>query len=42
MVDDELWPRHPIGRSVVALLDGEISWEQFDEIVERRNAARAG
>ncbi len=38
-VDDPRWPRHPIGRSVVALLNGEISWDQFDEIVARRRNA---
>lgn len=38
LVDDQRWPRHPIGRSVVALLNGELSWDEFDEIVARRNA----
>lgn len=42
LVDDERWPRHPIGRSVIALLNGEISWEQFDEILARRAATTSG
>ncbi|MFT6391932.1 MAG: hypothetical protein ACJA14_001449, partial [Ilumatobacter sp.] len=42
LVEDERWPRQPIGRSVVALLNGEISWEQFDEILARRAATTLG
>ncbi len=39
LVDDPRWPRHPIGRAVASLLRGELSWEQFDEIVARKRAA---
>lgn len=38
LVDDERWPRHPLPRSVAALLHGDITHEQFDEIVARRQA----
>lgn len=38
LADDDRWPRHPLGRSVVALLRGEISFAQFDEIVARKRA----
>ena len=41
VVDDDRWPRHPIGRAVASLLRGELSWEQFDEIVARKQAERA-
>lgn len=36
LVDDPRWPRSRFGRSVMALLNGEITWDQFDEIVARR------
>ncbi|MFK7916601.1 MAG: metallophosphoesterase [Ilumatobacter sp.] len=41
LMDGDEWPRHPIGRSVVALLNGELTWDQFDEILARRNAPQA-
>lgn len=36
LVDDPRWPRYPIGRAVTSLLKGELSFEQFDEIVARK------
>ncbi len=39
LVGEDTWPRHPLGRSVMSLLRGEISYAEFDEIVARRNAA---
>lgn len=38
LVDDERWPRHPMPRSVVALLRGELSQDEFDAIVARKRA----
>lgn len=39
LVDDPQWPRHPLGRAVMSLMHGEISFAEFDEIVARRNAS---
>ena len=39
MIDDPRWPRHPLGRAVLSLLRGELSYAQFDEIVARKRAA---
>jgi len=39
--DDDRWPRHPLGRAVMGLMRGELSWEEFDTIVTRRNAKRS-
>lgn len=36
MTDDERWPRNPLPRSVAALLRGELSFDQFNEIVARK------
>ena len=36
LVDDERWPRHPLGRAVMSLMQGELTWGQFDEIVARK------
>jgi hypothetical protein len=36
LVDDERWPRRPFGRAVRSLLMGELSFEEFAEIVARR------
>lgn len=41
LVDDDRWPRSPMPRSVVALLTGELSTSEFNEIVARRQAANA-
>lgn len=41
LIDSDQWPRHPIGRSVVALLTGELSYAEFDKIVARKQAERA-
>ena len=38
LIDDDRWPRHPLPRSVAALLRGELTHAQFDEIVARRAA----
>ena len=38
LVDEHRWPRHPLGRAVVALLNGELTYAQFDEIVARKRA----
>ena len=29
LVDDSRWPRHPIGRAVMSLMRGELTWQQF-------------
>lgn len=42
LIDDDRWPRHPMPRSVVALLRGELSFEEFDEIVARKRKASEG
>ncbi len=36
LVDDERWPRHPLPRSVVALLRGELTNAEFQAIVDRK------
>lgn len=36
--DEELWPRHPLGRALRALFTGELSFEELAEIVARRQA----
>lgn len=41
LVDDPRWPRNPMGRAVTALLHGELTWDQFDEIVARKRAEAA-
>ena len=38
LVGEERWPRSPLGRSVMALLRGELTYAEFDEIVARRRA----
>ena len=38
LVDDDRWPRHPMPRSVVALLRGDLTYEEFDAIVARKRA----
>lgn len=42
LTDDPRWPRHRMPRSVVALLNGELSHDEFAAIVARRQAANAG
>jgi len=37
--DDDRWPRHPLGRAVMSLMRGELTWDQFNEIVARKKAA---
>jgi len=39
LIDDERWPRHPLGRAVMSLMQGELTWGQFDEIVARKAAS---
>lgn len=38
LTDHERWPRLPYGNAVHGLLMGEISWDQFDEIMARSQA----
>ncbi len=38
LLDDERWPRRPLGRALRSLFMGEISYEQLAEIVARRAA----
>ncbi len=38
LVDDERWPRRPLGRAIRSLLMGEITYEQLAEIAARRSA----
>lgn len=38
LVDGDAWPRRSLPRSVAALLRGEISHDEFDAIVARKNA----
>lgn len=40
LIDDPRWPRHPMGRAVMSLMRGELSWEQFNAIVARKKAAQ--
>ncbi|MFT7650037.1 MAG: Icc protein [Candidatus Poriferisodalaceae bacterium] len=42
LVEDERWPRHPVGRTVMALLNGEMSWDEFNARVATRRAADEG
>lgn len=39
LVDDARWPRYPLGRAVMSLMQGELSWDDFNAIVARKNAA---
>lgn len=41
LIDGDTWPRSPMPRSVVALLSGELTFDQFNEIVARKAAERA-
>ncbi|MEM7325669.1 MAG: metallophosphoesterase [Actinomycetota bacterium] len=41
LVDEDRWPRRPIGRALAALLRGELSFEEFDAIVARKRAEAA-
>lgn len=36
VTDDPQWPRHPLGRAVMSLMRGELSWDDFNEIVARK------
>lgn len=36
LIDDVRWPRNPLGRAVMSLLHGELSWHEFDAIVARK------
>jgi len=38
-VDDPQWPRSPLGRAVVSLMRGELSWDDFDAIVARKRVS---
>ncbi len=39
LVDDDRWPRRPLGRALRSLFNGEITFEQLADIVARRTAA---
>jgi len=39
LVDDARWPRQRLGRAVISLMQGELSWDDFNAIVARKNAA---
>lgn len=39
LVDDERWPRRPLGRALRSLFNGEITFDQLREIAERRAAS---
>jgi len=38
LIDDDRWPRAPIGRAVMSLFNGELSYAELDAIVERKRA----
>lgn len=38
VIDDERWPRAPIGRAVTSLFNGEITYDQLRAIAERKRA----
>jgi len=39
LVDDPRWPRAPLGRAVMSLMTGELSWDEFNAIVARKKAS---
>lgn len=39
LVDDERWPRRPLGRALRSLFAGELTYDQLAEIVARRAAS---
>ena len=41
VIDHPRWPRHPLGRAVIALLNGELTWTEFEEIAARKRAENA-
>lgn len=41
LVDDDRWPRRPLGRAIASLLSGELSQKEFDAIVARKRADAA-
>lgn len=41
LTDDDRWPRHPLGRAVMALMRGELTWDEFGAIVSRKAAEKA-
>jgi len=38
LCDDPQWPRRQLGGAVMALLRGELGWDDFEEIVARKRA----
>jgi len=38
LIDDERWPRAPIGRAVMSLFNGELTYDELMAIVERKRA----
>lgn len=41
LTDDDQWPRRPMGRAVLSLMRGELTWDEFNEIVRRKSAEAA-
>ena len=39
LIDDDRWPRHPMGRAVRSLLHGELTYAELEAIVARKAAA---
>ena len=42
LVDDDQWPRRPLGRAIMSLFRGEITYDELAEIVARRRSRDAG
>ncbi|MEM8923496.1 MAG: metallophosphoesterase [Actinomycetota bacterium] len=40
LIDDERWPRRPLGRALTSLFNGELTYDEFNEIVARKAAQR--
>ncbi len=36
LVDDERWPRHPLGRAILGLFNGELTYDDLAAIAQRR------
>lgn len=41
LADDDRWPRFPMSRLVVALFNGEVTWDEFHAVVARKQAEAA-
>lgn len=38
LIEDDRWPRAPFGRALRSLFNGELTYDEFDAIVERKRA----